>query len=578
MKTIKYSLLLAIVFLIVVPGCKKFDLKTDELTLSADLSVIKTMVNFTYLDAATGQIIEITPASPLNIEVISPINGLVVNTMGEYQNTFSPNYGFFSFSLNPYSTIPTAGKPIPMLVKTKAGGFIENIQTITLSEERLYNQEVRLINQIAPPDGVLIEDHADIGTTSASGITQEKISVNTTESELIIEIEAGTILKDESGQPLSGTVSIEIMSVDVSTAEGYRNVPALSQPLITEDGSTSALFSPIAYTRVGITDETGRKATSVTGKDMIFTTALRSDIINPQTGKPITTGDLVPSYYFDENDGNWKFFGRDTVSEADGQLQLVKIIKSKKSAGGENFSQITYSFDQNTAISLQININLPAEKPSLPTTFNVQVEGLTSGGNSTELFNNEITLFTISTSFNLNNLNPDYASYRIKLNSAEMTGSDGVSQEKTLAALEAASYLYTFNFEPGDFKDPVEGDGPTRLYLQFSCIPTSGNPLFLDSPSLPNSFYLIFSGSGFTGETVLQIQGGTFIIPFNPMLQSGGSWQAKVVMGDMEYPEGSGRVSVTSADFELFEGKVIFNYSPETAEGCDDFKKALGIN
>jgi hypothetical protein len=99
----------------------------------------------------------------------------------------------------------------------------------------------------------------------------------------------------------------------------------------------------------------------------------------------------------------------------------------------------------------------------------------------------------------------------------------------------------------------------------------------MDSPSLPNSFFLIFSGTGFTGETILQIQGGSFMVPFNPLLKSGGTWQAKVIMGSMEYPKSTGRVGVTNIDFHVENGMVIFTYTPETAEGCDDFKAALGI-
>ncbi len=578
MKNLKYLLVLTLAFTLAVPGCKKFELDTDELILSADLSVFKTIVNFTYYDATSGEMIAISPTSRLKIEVISPVSGLIVNTMGKFQTVFTPNYGFFSFSLNPYSTVPTAEKPISILVKTMLNDYIESIVTINLSEERIYNQEVKLINVPVPPAGVIIEEHDNVGTASKSGETQEGITINTSGNEVGIQIEAGTTLKDESGLPLTGNVSIEVMSVDVSSEEGYKNVPGLSQPIITEDGTLSSLFSPIAYTRVGITDDSGRKAATVTGKDITIITALHSAVINPATRRTLAEGDLVPSYYFDSNDGNWKFFGKDTVSKENGQLQLIKVIKSKKSTGDENFSEITYSFDQDTPLDVQVMISLPAEKPTLPTAFNAVVTGFSEAGIPTELFNHEITLFTLATTFTINNLSSGYASYSVKLTGAEMVSASGETQLKTMADLAAGGYQFTFGFTAAQFKDPTAYDGPTRLYLQFACVPTSGSALFMDSPYLPNSFYLIFSGTDFTGETILQIQGGSFIVPFNPMLQAGGTWQAKVVMGSMEYPAGSGRVNVTNADFQEVDGKIIFKYSPETAEQCDDFKTALGIN
>jgi len=577
-RSLKYAFTLLLAGALAYSGCKKFDMDTDELTLSADLSIFKTIVNFTYVDASTGEKVEVSPASRLKVEVLSPISDLIVNAMGEHQTLYYPNYAFCSFSLNPYMTVPTPEKPISILVRTTLNNYLSSSVIIQISEERIFNQEIRLVNEGQLPAGILIEKHENAGTTTAAGETIEPIIINTSGSRAGVQIDAGTTLKDETGKALSGNISVNMMTVDVSSSENYNNVPSIRQPLITSEGTKSSLFCPIAYTRVEIRDGSGRQATSVSGKDIKVSTALNTHVTNPKTKKPITSGDLVPSYYFDSRDGYWKFFGEDTVSESNGQLQLVKVLKSKKSTGSEFFSEITYSFDQETSMDIRLTINLPADKPSLPTTFNAVIKGIDSEGGSTGLFTSDFTLFTTHTSFSINNLNPDYTSYEVKLTSAEMTNSGGSTQILTRDQLITSQFNYTFDFVSSQFIDPSDGDGATRLYLQFACLPTSGNALFMDSPYLPESFFLIFSGTGFTGETILEIQGGSFVVPFNPMLQANGQWQAKVVMGNMEYPEGAGRVSVTNADFHTIDGKVIFKYSPETAEQCDDFKKALGIN
>jgi hypothetical protein len=579
MKTKIFSIILIIAFFVAGPGCKKFDLDPNDLTLSANLSIFKTIVNFTYMDATTGLPLSIPANTKMKIEVTAPVNDLIVNTSsGEFQSTYYANFAISSFGLNPYSLVPTLEKPVKLLVKASLANYLESYVTVVLSEERNYNQEVRLMSVENPPEGVTIEQHDSVGTTSSSGETKEIIEIKTQDSTVSVTMEAGTILKDESGQTLSGNISVEMISIDVSTTEGIQNVPALSQPIITEDGKVSALFSPIAYSRVEITDDAGHKAATVTGKDMIIITNLNPTIINPKTRKPLAVGDLVPSYYFDRKDGSWKFFGRDTVSEENNQIRLVKVIKSKKSTGDENFSEITYSFDEETPMDIQVLINLPDTKPSLPTTFNIVIKGIDDAGGTTDLFSNDVTVFTRRTVFTVNNISMGYVSYSVKLTGAELKDGNGITHQKTLAELEAELKQITFLLTESQFKDPVSGDGPTRLYLQFSCVPTSGNPLFMDSPYLPNSFYLIFSGTNFTGETILQIQGGSFIVPFNPMLQTGGTWHAKVVMGDMEYPKGQEMVTVTNNDFYTVDGKVFFLYTPETAEGCDDFKKALGLN
>jgi hypothetical protein len=573
----RFFLLIALV-LSAGPGCKKMDLDPNDLTLSADLSIFKTIVNFTYIDAETGELLIVPATTKLKIEVIAPNKNLIVNTgSGEYQNIFSSNYAATSFALNPYAELPTPEKPISLTIKTTLDKYLENTVTISISDERNYNQAIRMINLDELPIGVIVEDHKNIGTASSSGETSKPITVNTAQGEVGLTIEAGTTMKDETGKPLIGNISVNVMSVDVSMGKGVNNVPSLLQPLRTETGKNSSLFNPIAYTKVDIRDQSGKRAKSVSGKDLTIITGVNPLIVNTKTRKPITVGDIVPSYYLDSKDGSWKFFGNDTVTASEGQLQLIKVIKSLKSTGDEDFSEITYSFDEETPIDLKLQINLPESKPVLPTTFTAMVKGIDSNGTQTVLFDNEVTLFTRSTAFTINNLNSSYVSYLVNLTGIEMVSASGMTQQKTISEITGGANTYTFNFTESQFKDPVACDGPTRLYLQFSCIPTSGNPLFMDSPNLPNSFYLIFSGTGFTGETILQIQGGSFIVPFNPMLKSGGQWQAKVVMGSMEYPSGLGRVSVTNADFQTIDGRVIFKYTPETAEGCDDFKAALGI-
>jgi hypothetical protein len=209
--------------------------------------------------------------------------------------------------------------------------------------------------------------------------------------------------------------------------------------------------------------------------------------------------------------------------------------------------------------------------------LNVKIYGINAAGVKSQLHNNDITLSKRETEFNVNNLANGYQNYSVTLTGQEMADVNGVTQIKTLKKVADDKEPFVFEFQKSQFKTPVTNDGPTRLYLQFSCIPTTGNGLFMNSQHLPNSFYLIFSGTGFTGERAIQIQGGSFVIPFNPMLQSNGAWKAKVVMGSMEYPEGAGRVNVSTSDFQLVDGKVIFRYSPETAQQCDDFKKALGL-
>jgi hypothetical protein len=229
-------------------------------------------------------------------------------------------------------------------------------------------------------------------------------------------------------------------------------------------------------------------------------------------------------------------------------------------------------------IDIQLVINLSEPKPLLPTTFNTIIEGINSLGEAIELFNGNVTQSTLSQTFTFNAMNPGYSTYRMKLTNADMIEANGATQQKTNSQLSASNNQFTFDLAADQFKNPGDFDGPTKLFIQFSCVPSSGNPLSMDSPYLPGNFHLIVSGTGFDGETVLQVQDGSLIFPFNPVLQDGGVWQVKVIMGDLEFPAGDSRVTIPSTFFQLIDGKVVFGYSLESTSQCDEFKRALGLD
>jgi hypothetical protein len=550
-------------------SCRKID--KDDLILSANLNIYKTIVNCIYTDATTGQPPVLTAASGLKVEVTNPLTGLVVEiSSGKCQSLFEPNYPIASFALNPYSAVPSVEKPVVLLVKTTHPAYRDQYTTLTLMQERVVNEEIRLISRNNPPEGMDVSKFSDVVSSSATGATADSVDITSANGLFKLHIPAGTILKDKSGTPLTGRLSVEMISVDVSTDEGRRNMPGINQPLITADGKESAMFNPLTYSNMVISDEKGRIAAEIVGEPLTYFVSLTGS--QPLPGSTFKTTTLLPGYLFNPNTGAWESLSSNPLQFFPGGPPSGFVATAVPVP-----LALANSHDNDPPIRIDLILTLPNDKPALPAGFTVKVWGTRYGGGETQqLLSTGITVNDPQQNFTFGSFSPMYANFTVKLmNETLMAAPFEQSKSSQLLSITPA---FPMSPPSSAFLDPATGSATTRLYLQFACDPTDGNSVFMDSQNLPASFYLIFSGTGFTGETMIEITGGSFEVPFNPMLETAGVWQAKVVMGEMEYPEGTGRVTVTPADFFTADGKMYFRYTPATAGGCDEFKAAMRLN
>lgn len=585
---------LAICLLAALTSCQKFD--QDELHLAANMNLYKTLINCTYTDATTGLEAEIRPGSGMKVEVLNSHTGQIVEiSSGKFQTVYTPNYPFVTFGLNPYGQIPSGDSPVTLLLKTTHPDYLDNYTTVTISEERIVNREIRLFNRHNPPEGMELSTFSDVVGLDDEGAAVDSADIVSSSGKVIVRIPKGVVLKNNQGQPLTGSLSLELLTADPSTEEGRMNVPGLFQPLITQDGVVSRLINPITYYRIVLRDEQGTVATTLEEQSIELITLVESSFSGSNTSEweqsnmkgstPMIPGDTdIPGYHFNQASGDWQSAGPGGVTQFQGQTAVNYCI-----APGPAIEEITQTLDQDEPIdrielvilghpdlafgSRSVKLRVCRYDPDIKSPVaphinpNAIIQELIP---STTLELGEgVNLFIIK------DLAPQEDTYRFILSNMEGTAS--VNKDYTLQQLQAEKKVHF------DINDVISLLGSlidrTTIYTEFSCTPTTGNPIYLRYDNIPASFFLLVSGTNFDRETTIQVNKGSFTLPFNPIHSNDASWQVKVVMGDMEYPEGDERVTVTSkSHFYSFNGRVVFDYRPNDPEGCIKLKQALNLD
>lgn len=553
--------------LLLQPACAPFDLSTDDLQLSVDFSIFRTYFSINYLDAKTGELIGLSGDADLEVELSCNRDNLITDTEGRYTRSLQPAYGFFTLTLDPWQDPPDPQNPVIITIRTRSPQHVESIRTIRLFEERSVSYDFGLISRTAPPDGIVSEKTADAGQAGSTGAVSESILLTTSNEASGIDIAAGAVLQTATGEPLSGSLSVELMSVDVTQQEAFLNLPGLDQPLITEYGSHSSLVSAVGYTRIDITDGAGRRAARVSGEGLVVQTRLPAGIINPYTRAAVQAGDEVAAYHFDEEDATWKFVGKDRVQELNGGLVLVRDIRGFKTGEGGAVGQFAWSFDQSAPKDYVIGWTLD---PGLlvPLELHAQYDIEYPGG-IRKTGDMNIVLDDHSGQFWLYSL-PDLSA----------TTLDFSFDIADVALLNRSNLGFVgaypgWNIQIDSWGGGSQGSRLVHFELNLC------DEIVLKGENLPN-FTAIFSGTGFERETVRLISNGVMTIPFDPEEVQDGSWQGKIIFNNTrEYPEGSERIAITASDFvtETIDGqeKITFRWVVTEQADCDEIKGIIGL-
>lgn len=202
----------------------------------------------------------------------------------------------------------------------------EGIQTITI---KLTNSSASSVTAINADTSLGIAMVTDTATASAGGvIASDKSLATAAKSVTTVEgttepvgtakifIPAGTVAKDASGTPASGSLKLTVTKYSNAEADALAAFPGGFAPAATTStgSTTTGPFVTGGFAQFNVTDSTG-KAIKNFDTPIQLTIDLPKTSKHPSTGVTVKAGDTYPVWSFDEVTGKWKFETNGTIAE-----------------------------------------------------------------------------------------------------------------------------------------------------------------------------------------------------------------------------------------------------------------------
>ncbi len=275
--------------------------------LKLDLTNGQGVIGGQLLDAQSGQLLKI----PVQIRVTGPDQNKLEVTQQETRD------GLFSLVLKKGVT-PAINQPVRVTVVAQASGFFAASTTLNLTDSRHDSFALKLVSTERAPQGVAV---ASAAAEAAGGVLNQPFALSATESQsqslARFALGAGTVLRDASGQALSGPLETHVGYFSNTTARSLDAFPGGFAPVVSQNGQDSnGYFITGGFVSVEISDSSGRKAAQFSQPAEI-TIQIPGGTVNPETGRPVAAGDTIGIWSHDPNTGKWSGEGTGKVSGPD---------------------------------------------------------------------------------------------------------------------------------------------------------------------------------------------------------------------------------------------------------------------
>ncbi|MCH8011496.1 MAG: hypothetical protein IIA61_06050 [Candidatus Marinimicrobia bacterium] len=318
---LKASLFLIVSFsLLWVSNCS-IENPLDDFTVGVDFSPVAMVFGGQIVNAATRQ-----PLSNTSVNVTLSGDGSkhVVDLAGNSVTSLRITSGFLTFALEE-GIKPSAASPIKFNIIVHAEGFIPSSKPMVIEDTRNQQFTIRMVEIGNTPEGVVATVVTE-GQVDESGAVTEDLIVETspepnTGATASISIEKGTIIRDASGNLLSGKLTTSVVYYNNQSEQSLAAFPGGFFVTITEDATGSpaeGTFVSAGFVAIEITDESGNVAASF-DPPVTITMQVPEGTINPQTEVEVKSGDVIPIWSYNNETGEWKW-EYDAVAEVTGGL------------------------------------------------------------------------------------------------------------------------------------------------------------------------------------------------------------------------------------------------------------------
>jgi len=300
---------------------------TDDVKLILNLAPVKTTVAVDFVDPKTRSTLEDVS---VQVSIGGPDQAKVVDLGHEPVSSFIVEDGLLSFGFDA-NFQPKEDSPLQILLIAKAAGYLTTTLPINVASEDAYSYTISMINKNNPPDGIsTISENS--GFASTNGQVENRIQMSTppeTESgaSASINIPAGTVITDADGQPLQGSLTVDITYFSAMSEEALLNFPGGFAVIINpnEEGeSENAAFVTAGFAAIDVSDQSGHEA-SIFNPPIQVTIGIAPGMVNPDTEAPVQEGEMIKIWSYDNETGTWSYETDGIVTDpaGDGNLAIT---------------------------------------------------------------------------------------------------------------------------------------------------------------------------------------------------------------------------------------------------------------
>lgn len=300
-----------------------------------------TYITVKFVDAATGELV----TSDVNINFTGDAKGKVITSSNTPVSSLTAKQGIASFSLAD-DLVPSAQSPIKLNLVCKSTGYLNSSKPLKVYESGTTNFQVVLTNTTNTPSGVVSQSQG-FGSANGSGGTASDINIsvkeNNTGANAAIKVPAGTQLLDGNGNPLTGDIETRLTyfnPIDESSTNAFPGGFSVdvkdSDGQMRNGGFVTAGFVAVDMT-VGGTDVEG-----FSGSGLSIAMEIPQGTNNPEKGRDVQVGDVIPLWSYDEDAGEWKFEKNVTVETITAPSAGMSVMNGKMGITIEGISHLSY--------------------------------------------------------------------------------------------------------------------------------------------------------------------------------------------------------------------------------------------
>ena len=304
----------------------KLKTSLDSVKIALGTPEFKSLVHFQFIDAKTKQYI----TDVATVTVSGKNASAVYSTLGQSATTCTSIMGMLDLVLDPHQvdTTTIASNPLEFDVTVSLTGYVNATQRVIFNENKIKVVTISLINLSNLPSGVSVSQKANFAATSLTGALSQTATTTMNSGAQSVQIPQGVILKDASGNPVTGTVNSQIIFYNPTDSAAQAAIPGgLNVSAKLADGTTDNIHF-VSAGMFGVSLNAGDQVVKTFENGGIdIKTKVDPTMINPNTGLPIKENDVIEMWSKNEGTGEWTFEKVDTVRKVGTDLVLEETVK-----------------------------------------------------------------------------------------------------------------------------------------------------------------------------------------------------------------------------------------------------------